>query len=68
MMIIDFRPLEEYKKESFPNSRSFKVEYFFEKEPDRMLRIRNNTYVIAAETELQERKIAIIAQKLDIKI
>ena len=67
MMIIDFRPLEEYKKESFPNSRSFKVDNFFEKEPDRMLRIRNNTYVIAAETELQERKMAIIASEIGYK-
>ena len=67
MMIIDFRPIEEYKNESFPNSISFSIHNFFEKEPDRMLRIRNNTYVIAAETEMQERKMAIIASEIGYK-
>jgi uncharacterized protein len=67
MVIVDFRQLEEYKKESFPNSRLFSIDNFFEKEPDRMLRIRNNTYVIAAETELQERKMAIIASEIGYK-
>jgi len=67
MVIIDFRPLEEFKKESLPNSQSFNVDNFFEKEPDRMLRIRNNTYVIVAESELTERKMALIATEIGYK-
>ncbi len=67
MVIIDFRPIEEYKKESLPNSKSFSVDNFFEKEPDRMLRIRNNTYVFAAESELDERKMAFIATEIGYK-
>ncbi len=67
MSIIDFRPIEEYTAESLPNSRSFSVDNFFEKEPDRMLRIRTNTYVIVAESELQERKMAIIASEIGYK-
>ncbi len=67
MVIIDFRPIEEYKKESLPNSKSFSVDNFFEKEPDRMLRIRNNTYVFVAESELDERKMAFIATEIGYK-
>lgn len=64
MSIIDFRPSEEYQKESLPNSHSFNVNNFFEKEPDRFLRMRHNTYVFIAEDELTERKMAIIASEV----
>lgn len=64
MVIVDFRPLDEFTKESLPNSHSFSVNNFFEKEPDRFLRIRHNTYVIVAETEIDERKMAIIATEV----
>ena len=67
MKIVDFRPLDEFKKESLPNSNSFNINNFFEKEPDRFLRIRNNTYVIVAETEIEERKMAIIAIEIGYK-
>jgi len=64
MVIVDFRPLDEFTKESLPNSHSFSVNNFFEKEPDRFLRIRHNKYVIVAETEMEERKMAIIATEV----
>jgi len=67
MKIVDFRPLDEFKKESLPNSNSFNINNFFEKEPDKFLRIRNNTYVIVAETEIEERKMAIIAIEIGYK-
>lgn len=64
MTIIDFRSAEEYQKESLPNSHSFHVDNFFEKEPDKFLRMRHITYVFIAEDEQTERKMAIIASEV----
>jgi rhodanese-related sulfurtransferase/uncharacterized membrane protein YedE/YeeE len=67
MVIIDFRPNEEYKKESLPNSIPYKVDNFFEKESNRFLRIRKRTYVFTAENEYTERKLAVLASELGYK-
>lgn len=64
MVIIDFRPVEEYNKESLPNSISYKLDNFFEKEPNKFLRIRHRTYVFVAEDEYTERKLAVLASEL----
>jgi len=64
MQIFDFRPYDEYKKMSLPNSISFSVDNFFEKEPNRLLTLRKRTNVIVANNELTERKIAVIAKEL----
>ena len=47
---------------SLPNSISFSVDNFFEKEPNRLLNFRHRTNVIIANDEITERKIAIIAE------
>lgn len=64
MQIFDFRPYDEYKKMSIPNSVSFTLDNFFEKEPNRLLSLRHKTNVFIASDELTERKIAIIAEQL----
>jgi uncharacterized protein len=64
LQIFDFRPYEEYKNMSLPNSVSFSVDNFFEKEPNKLLSLRHKTNVFIANNEQTERKIAIIAQEL----
>ncbi len=64
LQIFDFRKYDEYSKMSLPNSISFSVDNFFEKEPNRLLNFRHRTNVIIANDELSERKIAIIAEEL----
>ncbi len=64
MVILDFRPLDEYKKMSLPNSVSYTVDNFFEKEPHRFLRIRHRRYVFVANDEMTERKMAVLAMEL----
>ena len=64
MQIFDFRPYEEYKEFSFPNSISFSINNFFEKEPNRLLTLRKRTNVFIAQDEQTERKIAVIAKEL----
>ena len=64
LQIFDFRSYEEYKNLSLPNSISFSVNNFFEKEPNRLLAMRNRTNVFVADDEQTERKIAIIAKEL----
>jgi rhodanese-related sulfurtransferase len=64
LQVIDFRPLKEYEKQSLPNSTSFTFDNLFEKEPNKILKIRHKINVFVAEDELTERKYAIIASKL----
>jgi rhodanese-related sulfurtransferase len=64
LQIFDFRTFEEYKKLSLPNSVSFTLDNFFEKEPNRLLTLRHRTNVFIANDEMTERKIAIIASEL----
>jgi rhodanese-related sulfurtransferase len=64
LQIIDFRPLEEYKKQSLPGSTSFTFDNLFEKEPSKILRIRHKTNVFVAADEHTERQFAIIANRL----
>jgi uncharacterized protein len=64
MQIFDFRQYEEYKNMSLPNSVSFSIDNFFEKEPNKLLSLRHKTNVFIANDELTERKIAIIAEEL----
>ena len=64
LQIFDFRKYEEYKKMSLPNSISFTVDNFFEKEPNKLLNIKHRTNVFIANDELTEKKVAIIAEEL----
>ena len=64
MVILDFRPMEEYKKMSLPNSIAYNIDNFFEKEPHRFLRIKHRTYVFVADDEMTERKMAVLASEL----
>ncbi len=64
LQIFDFRLFEDYKKMSLPNSISFSIDNFFEKEPNQLLNLRHRTNVFIADDELTERKIAIIANEL----
>ena len=64
LQIIDFRPLEEYKKQSLPGSTAFTFDNLFEKEPSKILRIRHKTNVFVANNEYEERQFAIIANRL----
>ena len=64
LQVIDFRPYKDYQKQSFPYSTSFTFDNLFEKEPSKILRIRHKINVFVAGNELEERKLAIIADKL----
>ncbi len=67
LQIIDFRSLEEFKKESLPGSTSFTFDNLFEKEPGRILSIRHKVNLFVADDEFQERQLAIIANRLGFK-
>lgn len=64
LQIFDFRPYNEYKIMSLPNSISFSIDNFFEKEPNKLLSLRHRTNVFIANDETEERKIAVIANEL----
>jgi rhodanese-related sulfurtransferase len=64
LQIFDFRTFDEYKNLSLPNSISFSIDNFFEKEPNKLLGLRHRTNVFIANDESTEKKIAIIAEEL----
>ncbi len=67
IQIIDFRPEEEYQKESLPKSTLFTVDNLFEKEPNQLLRLKHKINVFVADDEMTEREMAIIASELGYK-
>ncbi len=64
LQILDFRPEAERKKMNLPESTPFTLDNLFEKAPSKELLVRGKINVFAAEDELTERKMAIIAEKL----
>lgn len=64
LQVIDFRPAKEYDKENLPSSTSFTFDNLFEKEPSKVLKIRHKINVFVANTEIEEKRFAIIAKKL----
>lgn len=64
LQIFDFRTFEEYKNLNLPNSISFTIDNFFEKEPNKLLTLRHRSNVFITNDEMTERKIAIIASEL----
>ena len=64
LQVIDFRPAKEYEKENLPSSTSFTFDNLFEKEPSKVLKIRHKINVFVANTEIEEKRFAIIAKKL----
>lgn len=64
LQIIDFRPIKEYEKQSLPGSTSFTFDNLFEKEPNKILKIRHKINVFVADDEHQERQFAIVANRL----
>jgi len=67
LQIIDFRSLDEFKKESLPGSTFFTFDNLFEKEPGRILSIRHKINLFVADDEFQERQFAIVANRLGFK-
>ena len=67
LRIMDFRPAEEHAKLNLPGSISVTLDNLFEKETAKTLRLRGKITVFAAEDELTERKLAIIASELGYK-
>ncbi|MCB0729572.1 MAG: YeeE/YedE family protein [Ignavibacteriae bacterium] len=64
LQIFDFRTFEEYKNLNLPNSISFTIDNFFEKEPNKLLTLRHRSNVFITNDEMTERRIAIIASEL----
>ncbi|PJA16623.1 MAG: sulfurtransferase [Elusimicrobia bacterium CG_4_10_14_0_2_um_filter_56_8] len=67
LQIMDFRPEEERKKMNLPGATAYTLDNLFEKAPSRALLFRGKINVFAAEDELTERKMAIIAEKMGFK-
>lgn len=67
LRILDFRPEAERAKLNLPGSTPATLDSLFEKETSKALLLRGKTYVFAAEDELTERKMAIIARELGYK-
>lgn len=67
LRILDFRPEAERAKLNLPGSSAATLDSLFEKETSKALLLRGKTYVFAAEDELTERKMAIIAGELGYK-
>jgi len=67
LRIMDFRPEAEHAKLNLPGSISVTLDNLFEKETAKTLRLRGKITVFAAEDELTERKMAIIASELGYK-
>jgi rhodanese-related sulfurtransferase len=64
LQIIDVRSEEEYKKFSLPKSHLIYQKDLFGKEAEKLLTVNHMQNVFIANDELQERKAAIIANKL----
>lgn len=67
LRILDFRPEAERAKLNLPGSSAATLDSLFEKETSKALLLRGKTWVFAAENELTERKMAIIAGELGYK-
>lgn len=67
LRILDFRPEAERAKLNLPGSAAATLDSLFEKETAKALLLRGKTWVFAAEDELAERKMAIIAGELGYK-
>lgn len=65
LQVIDFRSGKEYEKQSLPKSILFTFDNLFEKEPSKALKIRHKINVFVANSEFEERKFAIIANRLN---
>ncbi|MDH7516710.1 MAG: rhodanese-like domain-containing protein, partial [Bacteroidota bacterium] len=61
--IIDFRPMKEFERFHLPRSVSLTVDNLFEKEPSRILRVKNQRNIFVAANEEEARKIAVIAME-----
>lgn len=67
LQIIDFRNEKDFKAFNLPKSTLFTIENLFEKEPNRILSLRNKINVFVANDEFQAKRIAIIANELGFK-
>lgn len=67
LQIIDFRNEKDFKQLNLPKSTLFTIENLFEKEPNKILSIRNKINVFIADDEMTAKKIAVIATELGYK-
>jgi rhodanese-related sulfurtransferase/uncharacterized membrane protein YedE/YeeE len=64
LQIIDFRPVEEFRKYSLPKSVSFTAEDLFSKELGKLLSVQHKINVFIAEDEATEQKMTQLAKNL----
>lgn len=67
LQVIDFRNEKEHQDLNLPKSFLLNVDNLFEKNPNKVLSLRNKINVIVAEDEITERKIAVAASMLGYK-
>ena len=67
IQIIDFRNEEDFKKFNLPKSTLFTLNNLFEKEPNKILNIKQKINVIVAKNDIETRRKAIIAKELGYK-
>lgn len=67
IQIIDFRNEKEFNKFNLPKSNLFTLNNLFEKEPNKILNIKQKINIIVADNDIETRKKAIIAKELGYK-
>jgi len=67
LQIFDFRTEKEFEEFSLPKSTFMTEKNLFEKEPNKLLRLKNKINLFIASDETTAKKLAIIANELGIK-
>lgn len=67
LQIIDFRNEKDFRTFNLPKSTLFTIDNLFEKEPNKILSLRNRVNVFVAKDEYEAKRIAIIAHELGFK-
>lgn len=67
LQIFDFRSEKEFSEFSLPKSNLMTLDNLFEKEPNKLLRLKNKINLFIADDETTAKRMAIIANELGIK-
>lgn len=67
LQIFDFRSEKEFLEFSLPKSNIMTLDNLFEKEPNKLLRLKNKINLFIADDEATAKRMAIIANELGIK-